>query len=44
MVEAICAEHGVPYQTTSFTEAVNMVLSDFKRLSSALMSPEILMG
>lgn len=44
MVKAICEEHDVPYKTVAFSEAVRIVLSDFKRLSQLLYSPEIIMG
>lgn len=44
MVEALCKEHAVPYETVTFSEALRIVLSDFKRLSQLLYSPEIIMG
>jgi len=44
MVQAICDENSIVYESISFTDALREVLSDFKRLSVALMSPEIIMG
>ena len=40
MVEKLCKEHDIRYESVSFTEGLRIVLSDFQRLSTLLRSPE----
>jgi len=42
MVQKLCTDHGIKYDTCSFSEALIEVLSDFERLSTGLQATELL--
>ena len=41
LVKRICAEHGVPFRSTYFTESVRATLRDLKGLSTHLMTMDV---